>query len=168
MKKQKLECVAVDPGLNGAVVYLGPSGFKFWTMPTNGDGLAFGELQAIFNSFSGVPIFLERAVSFGMGTKSAFNYGRAFGFLEIAIKLSKNPVTYIEPGKWTKVIHAGISSDLKPKVKSLVAVDRLCAKYVDQIPKTPRTKKLHDGVVDALLMAVYGLRELGQEREDFF
>jgi hypothetical protein len=104
-------------------------------------------------------IFLERAMALAMGSSHAFNYGRNFGFLEIAIKLSGLPVTYVLPKEWMKIMHEGISDDLKPKAKSLVALERLFPKLKDQLPKKPKGG-MHDGFVDALLIAGYGLRKI--------
>lgn len=168
-KKGKIiEVVGVDPGLGGGIVLLGENGLKFWEMPVNDEGVQFGELEKIFNNFLGVHIFLERAIPMAQGAKAAFSSGKYFAYVEIAIKLSRNSVTYVEPHKWPKVMHSGISADLKPKAKSLIALERLYPNYIDQIPRTPKSKKLHDGIVDALLIAGYGQRVLGAEQEDFY
>jgi hypothetical protein len=39
---------------------------------------------------------------------SGLNYGRGFGVLEAIVSLSGLPVSYIEPAKWSKVMHAVI------------------------------------------------------------
>jgi hypothetical protein len=80
--------------------------------------------------------------------------------LEIAVRQSGVPVVYVEPQKWTKVMHQGVSNDLKPKAKSLIALERLCPKIYPKVP-TNKNGKLHDGVVDATLIASYGIRFLG-------
>lgn len=102
-------------------------------------------------------IYLERAMPMAMGAKHAFNYGRGFAAIEIAIQELKIPVTYIEPRKWQKEMFQGIDSRLKPKEQSLIAVERLFPQYLDSIPKRPKGK-YHDGAVDALLIAEYGRR----------
>lgn len=111
-------------------------------------------------------IYLERAVPMAMGAKGAFSYGRNFEALVLAIERLGLPFTLVEPGKWTKEMHQGISSDLKPKAKSLIAVQRLFPQLVGMLPTKPKGG-LHDGAVDALLIAGYGLRQL-QGRDDFF
>lgn len=177
MKKQKASRKAVlgiDPGLAGAFVLFDGQDFASYAMPTIENGkdrfIEFdGVHELLFNlgdTNTDLHVYLERAVSFGMGIKGAFNYGRGFAAIEIAIELLKMPVTYVEPSKWTKEMHAGISGDLKPKAKSLIAVKRLFPKLVEQLPKGKKGKLL-DGPIDALLIAAYGLNRSQVKEEDF-
>jgi len=156
-------CVAVDPGNNGAIVYLTARGvFQFHVMPVIVNGksteIDFEGVERILRLYQGEHVLLERAVSFGMGAGGAFNYGRGFAALEIAIKLLDMSVTYVEPSKWAKWAHQGIEKDLKPKAKSLIAGKRLYPVLFDMIPKGPKSGKPHEGILDALLIAGYGLR----------
>ena len=173
----KLWVLGIDPGLSGAFVLTNGEDVRVWLMPVK----HYGKEREI--DFKGVTnilgktrtgatiphIYLERAVAFGMGTKSAFNYGRGFAALEIAINLSRIPATHIEPGKWTKVMHAGIDARLKPKEKSQIAVSRVAPHLVSALPK--RGERFAEGPMDALLIALYGLRELNgankMQIEDF-
>lgn len=173
MKKNKSKTVlGIDPGLAGAFVLFDGKDFASFEMPITVSGKdRFVEFDAVHELLSHLTdtntdlhAYLERAVSFGMGTKSAFNYGRGFAAIEIAIELLKMPVTYVEPGKWAKEMHAGISGDLKPKAKSLIAVKRLFPKLVGQLPKGKKGKLL-DGPIDALLIAAYGLRGRGDAQD---
>lgn len=157
--------LGVDPGIQGHFVIFNGKGFESFKMPIRKIGktneIIFGDVHkllfALKEKFEGLHVYLERAVSFGMGSTGAFNYGRGFAALEIAIELIGMPVTYVEPGKWTKEMHQGIASDLKPKAKSLVAVRRLYPKLVQSIP-TNKNGKMDEGCVDALLIAGYGLK----------
>jgi hypothetical protein len=58
-------------------------------------------------------------------------------------------------------MHQGISKKLKPKVKSEIAVNQLYPKLVGMLPRRLRGG-MHDGFIDALLIAGYGLRSLGR------
>lgn len=162
--------LGIDPGLSGAFVITdGNSYLRSYPMPLKISGkeksIPFGEVLALLSKLQWdhgrFPVFLERAVSFGMGTKAAFNYGRGFEAIMIAIANQELPLTLVEPGKWTKEMHEGISSDMKPKVKSAIAVDRLYPQLVGLLPRRPKGGFL-DGPVDALLIAGYGLRRLNQ------
>lgn len=156
---------AVDPGLNGAFVFL----FDIYhmekcEMPIDNKEPNF---EMIFDLLSGVSknmggldhIFLERAMPMAMGARHAFNYGRGFAAIEIAIKLAKFPVTYVEPAKWMKVMHEGTDSRLKPKERSKIALERLAPKLYELVPKG-KTGKPHDGILDAALLGLYGLQKL--------
>lgn len=160
--------LGIDPGLEGAFVLYNGLSFVSFKMPTRkigkGTEIVFDQVHALLHAIvvehGQVPAYLERAVSFGMGSTGAFNYGRGFAAVEIAIQLLKFPVTYVEPHKWTKEMHAGISKDLKPKAKSLVAIERLFPNLVKQLPRNTKGRLL-EGPVDALLIAGYGHRLLG-------
>lgn len=120
-------------------------------------------LQKVLNNltefYGDVHIYLERALSYGMLAGSAFNYGRNYGYLEIAIQTAGVPCTYIEPSKWTKAICDGIDKRLKPKVRSEIAYRRLFPTH----SFGDVTKKAREGLIDALLIAEYGRRALAGE-----
>lgn len=160
-----MKILAIDPGHKGAFVLYNKSIFKWWAMPIQTDGknvsVEFSGIVKLLNlikrAYPDTHIYLERAKPLAMGSKHAFNYGRDFAALEIAIVLSKIPVTYVEPSTWAKKMHEGVSKDLKTKAKSLVAVKRLLPSLVGKLPVAPKTKVPLDGPVDALLIAAYGL-----------
>lgn len=161
--------VGIDPGLTGAFCVTDGRDVEFFNMPVKGDAKArevdfaavSNLLADIASSYGdGVHVFLERALPMAMGSKHAFNYGRGFAAIEIALTLEAFPVTYVEPQKWAKELHAGISRDLKPKAKSLIAAERLYPKLFKFIERSPKAKAPHEGQVDALLIAGYGLRVL--------
>ena len=169
--------VGIDPGISGALVWTdGEAVLEVHLMPVEKvereTRVIFDELNALLRRKIGRPyVFLEKPVSFGMGGKQAFSYGRGFEALTIALELNQYPVTLVEPSKWAKVMHEGISADLKPKAKSLIAVRRLYPRLVKRLPTRPKGG-LMDGAVDALLIAGYGLRQLGKgthrNHDDFF
>jgi len=160
MKKKLKRIAGIDPGQQGAIVVIDEGDtFEWHPLPYKEKEIDFDALTKLVSSLGADNIFLERAMAMAMGSSHAFNYGRAFMALEIAVRQSGVPVVYVEPQKWSKVMHQGISNDLKPKAKSLIAVERLCPKIYPKIPAN-RNGKLHDGVVDALLIANYGLRFL--------
>ncbi len=62
-----------------------------------------------------------------------------------------------------KEMHDGIDSKLKPKYKSEIAIERLYPDLVPQIPRSPKSKKLHMGIVEAILICGYGMRKFKGE-----
>jgi hypothetical protein len=175
--------LGIDPGFAGAFVLTDGDGFlKTWPMPLvvipGGDRTIDFDgvhelLTEIFEAHR-PHIFLERAIPMAMGSKGAFNYGRGFAALEIAIELIGMPVTYVEPAKWAKYMHEGLSTDLRPKAKSMMAVKRLYPKLVKVLP-TNTKGTLQDGPIDALLIAGYGIRrglvnvsKPGKAEDDFY
>ncbi len=160
--------VAIDPGINGAIVMTDGNRLEVWAMPLVVEGKERrSDFEGVHNILiqvvkrrGHIPVYLERAVPFAMGTKSAFSYGRGFEALVIAVQTVQMPLTLVEPGKWAKVMHEGISGDLKPKVKSQIAVKRLYPHLLAQLP-TNSKGAFADGPVDALLIAGYALRKSG-------
>jgi hypothetical protein len=158
-----MKLLGIDPGRQGFFVFLYDGRVSDWhVMPTIYGEIQFDHLFESLLQFSREcngfdHVFLERAVPMAMGSKHAFNYGREFSMLEIAVAALKVPVTYVEPSKWTKEMHAGIDSNYNAKTKSRMAVERL---FPDLEAPTKKTGKPHDGFLDALLIAEYGRRQL--------
>ncbi len=173
--------LGIDPGNKGAFVLTNGRELKWWPMPLDKDGKNEwvdhdGVKRVLVEAGNLVStrlhVWLERPVSFGMSTKGAFTYGRGYEALMIAIRLTQMPVTLVEPSRWTKAMHEGISSDLKPKIKSGIAVNRLYPHMVGQLPVQPKKRLLLEGPMDALLIAGYGLRSmavrLDRDTGDFY
>jgi hypothetical protein len=159
--------LGIDPGNSGAFILTdGESLLEHWMMPLIVNGkdksIDFDRVHEILfivqEQHPSIHVFIERAVPMAMGAKHAFNYGRGFAALEIAIQLLEFKVTYVDPQKWAKEMHEGISGDLKAKAKSMVAVKRLFPRLVPRLPQKAKGG-LHDGPIDALLIAGYGLRK---------
>lgn len=174
MKKVSQVVLGIDPGHGGSFVLTdGGRYIRIWKMPLLIAGKeksvsyvqVFDILHWVWSERGLVQIFLERAMPMAMGSKHAFNYGRDFQTLCLAIQETGMPMTMVEPAKWTKEMHEGTSADLKAKARSLIAVQRLYPHLVGQLPRQPKKGTLMDGPVDALLIAGYGLRRLGVKPE---
>jgi hypothetical protein len=158
--------IGIDPGQTGYICFYKIEGVEvlFAPMPLKNDGTkeinfdVFMELLTPYRSRRACHVYLERAMPLAMGAKHAFNYGRGFAALELALHISGLPTTYVEPQKWSKVMHEGISKDLKPKAKSQIAVERLFPHLLGAMPKSAKGNYL-DGAIDALLIAGWGLRQ---------
>jgi hypothetical protein len=147
--------VSIDPGLTGAIVVKRKNEYQIHIMPTAEGRVCFNSVYKILKGFENAHVYIERAIPFAMGAKSAFFYGQDFRTLEIAAIVSKKPYTLIEPQKWTKVIHQGTNAQLKPKARSLIALKRLYPDWPELVPLSPKAKKPHEGVIDALLILKY-------------
>lgn len=162
--------IGIDPGLEGYFFRMSDNQderFQMAPMPVKGGKkkeIDFDGVCALLEEMvlpGECHVYLERSIGFNMGTQAAFNYGRGFAAIEIAIKLHAVPVTYVEPRKWTKEIFEGIDSRLKPKEQSQIAVERLFPTLASGLPKK-KNGRYHEGAVDALLIAGYGLRKAGK------
>lgn len=150
--------LGIDPGAKGAVALLEATAVPVLA-PYPPEPLQ--DLTWFVDYLMRVPgikhIFVEKAQAMpGQGVVSMFRYGQHFGELLGVITTMEIPYTLVHPATWTKHMHQGTSmSDAKSR--SLAAVKRL---FPGVNLVQPRCKRPHEGVIDALLIASYGVRVL--------
>lgn len=170
--KKSLKILGIDPGIKGAFILYDGGSIKIEMMPVfvTGKGkdkieeVNFGRVVEILETWEYDYVFCERAKPMAMGSKYAFNYGRYYAALQIAIESCFCKATFVDPSVWAKEMHKGLDTNLKAKAKSLMAVNKLFPNLVAKLPMSPRSKKLHDGPIDALLIAAYGYEKLTKTR----
>lgn len=153
--------LGVDPGFSGGCAILSTGGEvqHACIMPLVAKVLDFVSVSELIERFHVTHCFLEKAQSFPkQGVVSSFNYGKHFGHIEATIAMLKVPYTLVTPSVWTKELHQGIEQFLPAKQKSLLAITRLYPGY--DLRKNARCKNPHEGIMDAILIAAYGLRKL--------
>lgn len=91
--------------------------------------------------------------------QSVFKFGRVYGILESMLVCHKIPYSYVSPQKWTKEMHDGIEP-MEPKDRSKIVVAKLYPH--DKLLATRRSSVIHSGLMDALLIAEWGRRQLLQ------
>jgi crossover junction endodeoxyribonuclease RuvC len=161
-----MNVLGIDPGQSGGLVLLGPSGniLDKKVMPVDGTGdldkQTFADILVEWWLWNKFHVYLERIVPFALTAKSALTFGRQLGMIEQFLWEHSYPVTFVEAPKWTKEIHQGIDANLKPKIRSSIAVERLFPGV--RLLGSDKSKKNHDGLVDALLIAEYGRRKINQ------
>lgn len=159
MKNKKV--IGIDPGKKGAIVILNGESFHYFKMPLDkNNDVDFHKVLEYLTWHDDAFVVLERAVAFGMGVTSAFNYGRDFRTLQIVIEFVGLKNILVMPAVWTKEIHSCIKKGNDKKDNSARAAKKLFPKIFKQLPRN-RNGKLLDGVVDALLIAEYGRRRSG-------
>lgn len=167
MKKQ-LKILGVDPGEFGHfILYDGARILRQEKMPVEQYGdvkrIDHNRVVEILQEWDFTHVFCERAKPMGQGMKQAFNYGRYFESLLICFDYTYNVPVLVDPSVWAKRMHRDINADLKPKAKSMVAVETRYPKVVKTLPRGPRSKKLLDGPIDAFLIAAYGYEILTEK-----
>lgn len=102
---------------------------------------------------------------FGTGAGATFEFGRSAGIAEGVAAASGLPFTMVQPKTWQKEMWAGVDKIQKvgkkstdTKAMSLIAAKRLFPDVILLDKSKPRSSKVHDGIVDALLIAEYGRR----------
>lgn len=104
---------------------------------------------------------------FGAGAGATFEFGRSAGIAEGVVCATGLPFTMVPPKTWQKEMWAGVDKVLKAgkkkettdtKATSLIAAKRLFPKAMLTDTSKPKSSKIHDGIVDSLLLAEYGRR----------
>jgi hypothetical protein len=105
-------------------------------------------------------VYIERASTRpGLGAQSVFNYGVGYGVIQGVTATLRLPHTLVTPAAWSKMMHAGCAGG-DTKSRSAEAAMRLFP-GVD-FRASPRSKKPHDGLTEATLIAAYGLHILSR------
>jgi Holliday junction resolvasome RuvABC endonuclease subunit len=176
-----MKVAGIDPGLKGGIVVLDDEGgvVHKYTMPiienkttktvkgkkkTSSKGLLdLVQLDKLIQSLAPEidHLYIEQVASRPMmSAPSVFKFGRVYGATEALLVSHKIRYTMVTPQKWTKELHAGIEKSLEPKARSMAAFNRLFP-HVNLLA-TERSTKPHDGLVDALLIAEFGRRQMAR------
>ena len=155
--------IGVDPGSKGAIVILVLEGVKTLSVGSSKE-VSGANLYDLIAQEKADHVFIEKAQSMPrQGISSAFTYGTGYGGLLAAVEIAKVPFTLISPRIWTSKMHLGCEGD-NPKEKSVKAFARIFPGMGDGIKN--RNGKLHDGIVDAALIAMYGARYVVSYKTD--
>lgn len=163
--------IGIDIGKSGAITIVRDDGsIDSYVTPTLPDGDI--DVRSFHAILSAIPIKYVKMVVvekvhaiFGSSAGSTFEFGRSAGIVEGLICVTGFSYTMVPPKEWQKIMWAGVTKVTKPgkksvdtKATSLVAVKRLFpeANLFDRTKK--RTQKIHDGIVDSILMAEYARR----------
>lgn len=168
----------IDPGKKGAIVVMDQTGrLRFGVpMPIKSvlhphskaknkykDELDIHRINEIFkkinNRFPNTQFFLEKqqAMSKGnipQGAVTNFSTGKSYGYLE-ALLIANNFDPVIKVGKvWQNFLYKNLHlQDMEAKERALFFARRL---YPSQsFLATKRSRKPHEGIIDAVLMAEY-------------
>ena len=147
--------IGIDPGKNGGIAIIDAQDGLAQTAPYSDTGL-IDALQMITEAYADVGIIccLEKVGAMpGQGVVSMFNFGQSYGYIKGVLESFRIPYQEITPQKWKREF--GLSSDK-------AASAEVCRKLFPDINllATPRSKKPHDGMAEALLMAEYARRKM--------
>lgn len=147
--------IGIDPGKKGGIAYIDTENnippFS-GTVPYDDKSLI--DLCRYFSGTEGVICCLEKVGAMpGQGVVSMFSFGQSVGYIKGVLEAFRIPYQEITPQKWKREF--GLTSD---KAKSAEICGRLFPDV--SLLATPRCKKPHDGMAEALLMAEYARRKL--------
>ena len=166
--------IGIDPGKEGSIAYIREDGKKgAIPAPKIGKEYDLEKMHSILGKLKdmGEPhVVLENINSHSAkGRQGAFVMGKGVAYWEAFIVSHKIPMTRTTPQAWQKVVWEGVQVQYIPsstnksgkkkdtKATSMVAAKRLFPSF-DFTP-TERSVKLHDGMIDAMLIAEYCKRK---------
>lgn len=146
--------IGIDPGKNGGIAYIDTQDNNFDTEPYSDKALLDLCSDASHDWNKQVICCLEKVGAMPkQGVVSMFNFGHSVGYIKGVLESFRIPYQEITPQKWKREF--GLSS------KKAVSAE-VCKKLFPDVDllATPKCKKPHDGMAEALLMAEYARRKL--------
>jgi hypothetical protein len=178
MNHDKARYVGIDCGIEGGIAWLDKEGsiLGVMKMPKDGEGntdfLTLARLLRQFPKSAHVITELLNPLVMA-GKKQVASLARQSAILECALAVNKLPFTKVNPKKWQGVMWVGqkiITKEVKldnegtkkfktdTKKVSSNAFIKLFPRFRDDKRIVLRSGRLHDGIVDACLIALYGKR----------
>ena len=158
-----MKILGIAPGKNGGLALLDTDDHaipaQVWKMPETEmdiwDALHHGglrwqayNLQHSYRELALSHAFIEKVHAMpGQGVSSTFNFGRNYGMLLMALTAASIPFTEVTPQKWQGVMDCRTGGD-----------KNISKRRAQQL--FPNIN-VHHWSADALLIALYGLKELG-------
>lgn len=145
--------IGIDPGKNGGIAYIDTAENISGTEPYSDKALIDLCRGILCGSYKAVCCLEKVGAMPGQGVVSMFNFGQSVGYIKGVLEAYRIPYQEITPQKWKREF--GLTSN---KAKSV----EVCRKLFPDVDflATPRCKKPHDGMAEALLMAEYARRKL--------
>lgn len=152
--------IGIDPGLGGGIAAIKGSNLLFVDKTpvfkkgkTTKREFDLKEMSDILKKYKSkeTVVYIEKVHAMpSQGVTSMFNFGKGYGFwIGICAALGLE-VKYVRPQEWKKRV-----IPWKDKSKK-ASVDRTLQLFPDVNLKPGRTYKDHDGMAEAILIAVYG------------
>lgn len=147
--------IGIDPGKKGGIACIDTQSGICYTVPYHDKWL----IDMCRDESSGgktehIVCCLEKVGAMpGQGVVSMFSFGQSVGYIKGVLESFRIPYQEITPQKWKREF--GLNSEKAASAK-------VCSRLFPDVSllATPRCKKPHDGMTEALLMAEYARRKL--------
>jgi len=154
--------IGIDPGKDGAFAKIGIGEPVCMTMPEDIYEVNEFISKSKDENLDQIHVFIEKAQAYPkQGVSSSFNYGAGYGTLCGILIANKIAFTAVPANRWARRMHIGASKSTS-KEKSLEVVRKIFPNV--NLLATKRSRKPHEGIIDALLIAEYGRRLLNGEQ----
>ena len=146
--------IGTDPGKKGGIACIDTEENVSFTVPYSDKELIDLCSDVSYDGIKEVVCCLEKVSAMpGQGVVSMFSFGQSVGYIKGVLESFRIPYQEITPKKWKGEF--GLNSEK-------AASAEVCRKLFPDISllATPKCKKPHDGMAEALLMAEYARRKL--------
>ncbi len=140
--------IGIDPGKSGAMAII--NGKNIVTVPY--DEEAYADALARVDEKNAFAVVERVSAMPGQGVTSMFSFGMNYGFIQGLLTANRIPFEIVMPQKWKKEF--GVTSD---KNTSIAVAQRLFPEV--SLMRTEKCKKPHDGIAEALLLALFAKRK---------
>lgn len=154
--------IGIDPGKKGAMAVY-QNGEVIFAEPLHhvGDELDILHLMTIISGVrqtARVTAVLEKVHAMpGQGVCSMFTFGKGYGEIRGMLKAAGIPIIEPTPQAWKKKVLAGMDH----KGNKAASCEYVMRAHPNVSLTPGKTKKPHDGIADAVCLAVYGAGEAG-------
>ena len=94
-----------------------------------------------------------------MGVKSAFTFGRGFGFVQGVLRATGIPFALVKPNKWKVELGCNLGKQHTTKQKKDKDIEVCKRLYPNlSLKRTPKCRTDDDNMADAVLLATYAKR----------
>ncbi len=165
-----MRILGIDPGLDGGLAVLSQDGLVIEVMPTLGEGKRTVDANALVEWLRqlshgyGSPdhAYLELVGAMpGQGVTSMFSFGEGYGVIKGVLVALHIPYTLVSPRKWQGAV---LGAHAKGDSKGAAAVRAAQLFPGVNFRASARSRKPHDGMVDAALLAYYGAAQMRGEQ----
>ena len=147
--------IGIDPGKSGGIACIDTeSGIRYTVPYSDKDLVDMCRNESWRGNTKHIMCCLEKVGAMPhQGVVSMFNFGQSVGYIKGVLESFAIPYQEITPKKWKSEF--GLNSEK-------AASAEVCGKLFPDISllATPKSKKPHDGMSEALLMAEYARRKL--------
>lgn len=152
--------IGVDPGKAGALAIIEGDNIITHLFPKIGTEYDVQGMIALFKQFEGIDCHIVvEDVKALQGPMKAGNWSLSRGktILEMCCIFFNLPLTMVHSKTWQKEIWQGIEKQASTKNTTLLAIKRLFPNQ--NLKKSSRASKDHDGITDSIAMAEYCRRK---------
>ena len=158
-----MKVLGIDLGAKGAICKMNNSLEVEYLRPMPTLGTKYSPKDTFnlikeLNEKGNVFAFMEKVSAFpGQSSKSMFSYGQHVGGIEMILIALNIPYEMVPPKTWQKTMFSGTEAKQNPKVRALASASRLAPTF--DFKASERSKNPHDGMIDAYLIATFGIRK---------